>query len=367
MHHPLLSSPIFSLAITLFAIPAIRASCYYPDGSFPTDYAYEACTGDQFSSCCIPAEGDLCLSNGLCQFGKGGYVFRGACSDKNWNSPNCFQHCKQGDYAANWQRVVSCGGNRYCCYSSESICCNDDTQVFEVADGTVVNDYTSLTPEATQPLTGAASSATGAVVTTAVNGFQTTATSRTTSSTSSPTASSHPASSVFQNNKVPIIAGIAGGIAVIFALTVGYKCARRRYRRRNAMLPVPPYNPPQTSFNPRPASVSSSSRAVSPASPPQWQNDPAKMTPWAAATPVPPQTPTPPLQGRTPEPNPYNQHGGVVYEAQGTPAPTRYEVPGQTRPIYEVPGQTQSVYEAPGQTRPLYEAPGQTRQMYEAP
>ncbi|KAF2491805.1 hypothetical protein BU16DRAFT_542893 [Lophium mytilinum] len=367
MHRSLLSNPIVILAVALSAIPAISASCYYPDGSFPTDYAYQACTGDQFSSCCIPAEGDLCLSNGLCQFGKGGYFFRGACTDKDWNSPNCLQHCKTGDYASKWQKVVSCGGNRYCCYNSQSVCCNDDTQVFELAEGVVVDDYTSLTPTATQPLTGAASSATGAAVTTAANGFLTTATRQTTSSTSSPTASSHPTQSAFQTNKVPIIASVAGGIAVIFALMVGYMCARRRYRRRNAMPPVPPYNPPPASFNPRPTPISPSPRAVSPVSPPQWKNDPAKMTPWAAATLVPPQTPSPPPQGRTPETNQYNQHGEVVYEALGTPAPTRYEVPGQTRPIYEVPRQTGSVYEAPGQTRPLYEAPGQTRQMYEAP
>ena len=41
-------------------------SSYYPDGSFPSDYVYVPCSGDESTSCCIMSEGDQCLSNGTC-------------------------------------------------------------------------------------------------------------------------------------------------------------------------------------------------------------------------------------------------------------------------------------------------------------
>ena len=72
---------------------ALAQSCYYPDGSLPTDYEFVPCTGDSVSSCCIPSEGDVCLASGVCYFKSGEYPFRGACTDKSWSSSKCPQYC----------------------------------------------------------------------------------------------------------------------------------------------------------------------------------------------------------------------------------------------------------------------------------
>jgi hypothetical protein len=72
--------------------------CYYPDGTIPTDYTYIKCTGSQNSSCCIPSEGDLCMSNGLCYYQGGQYLYRGACSDKTWNDNSCPKFCSQSTF-----------------------------------------------------------------------------------------------------------------------------------------------------------------------------------------------------------------------------------------------------------------------------
>jgi hypothetical protein len=57
----------------------VGTSCYYPDGSLATDYVYVPCGSSGESACCIPDEGDKCLSNGLCLF-TSDYIYRGACS-----------------------------------------------------------------------------------------------------------------------------------------------------------------------------------------------------------------------------------------------------------------------------------------------
>lgn len=79
---------LFSASSTVLA-----QSCYYPDGSLPTDYVYVPCTGESVSSCCIPSEGDVCLASGLCYYQTGNYPFRGACTDKSWGSSKCPQYC----------------------------------------------------------------------------------------------------------------------------------------------------------------------------------------------------------------------------------------------------------------------------------
>lgn len=70
--------------------------CYYPDGSIPTDYIYVACTNNAVSSCCIPSEGDICQDSGLCYYPPSGSLFRGACTDKTWDSSDCPQVCVAG-------------------------------------------------------------------------------------------------------------------------------------------------------------------------------------------------------------------------------------------------------------------------------
>lgn len=81
--------PLVLLLSSRLTAAAGYQQCYYPDGSIPTDYIWTPCTGEEFSSCCIPSEGDVCQPNGLCWFPPFGEVFRGACTDRTWNSPAC--------------------------------------------------------------------------------------------------------------------------------------------------------------------------------------------------------------------------------------------------------------------------------------
>ena len=79
-------------------VPGAVGQCYYPDGTIPTDYNYVPCTGSGFSSCCIPSEGDVCMSNGLCYYQSGQYLFRGACSDQTWKDNSCAKFCNQSTF-----------------------------------------------------------------------------------------------------------------------------------------------------------------------------------------------------------------------------------------------------------------------------
>jgi hypothetical protein len=84
----------FSILGLSFLASLVKADCYYPNGSNATDYTYVPCKGGSgVSSCCIPSEGDVCLSNGLCYYDHGSYPFRGACTDKSWKSPSCPTWC----------------------------------------------------------------------------------------------------------------------------------------------------------------------------------------------------------------------------------------------------------------------------------
>lgn len=134
----LLRVPVTHAAVLvwLLALPisGVAASeiCYYPDGSVAGPWTYEPCTvngtaegmsvchlyirlnicqedlkgnlmstiGSTFSSCCIPSEGDTCLTDGLCFFPQststqtsGNYVYRGACTDQAWKDGSCATQC----------------------------------------------------------------------------------------------------------------------------------------------------------------------------------------------------------------------------------------------------------------------------------
>lgn len=72
------------------------SNCYYPDGSRATDYDYEPCSNNGFSTCCYFGEGDKCLANGLCSNpGKYDY-YRAACANADWD--NCPRACMDGEF-----------------------------------------------------------------------------------------------------------------------------------------------------------------------------------------------------------------------------------------------------------------------------
>jgi hypothetical protein len=87
-----------AFALSQVNVASAFAQCYYPDGSIPTDYDWQPCTGAQYSSCCIPSEGDICQENGLCYFPDEGLDYRGTCTDITWTDPSCPQICVNGEY-----------------------------------------------------------------------------------------------------------------------------------------------------------------------------------------------------------------------------------------------------------------------------
>jgi len=86
----------YTLLILFVRIPFIFAqqACYWPDGTQVTPqnnrYNFTACfEGD--SQCC--ANGEVCLSNGLCFSGPQGQLYRGACTDRSWKTVSCPKYC----------------------------------------------------------------------------------------------------------------------------------------------------------------------------------------------------------------------------------------------------------------------------------
>lgn len=91
---------VFTLTLSLILLsPLLLAQqvCYYPDGTEATDHT--PCNGSasntptDASSCCHDISNSYCQDNNLCTWN--GAMYRGACTDKTWTSPNCPQQCTE--------------------------------------------------------------------------------------------------------------------------------------------------------------------------------------------------------------------------------------------------------------------------------
>ncbi|KAF2740540.1 hypothetical protein EJ04DRAFT_572357 [Polyplosphaeria fusca] len=314
---------LFCPLLAAFFFLRVDASCFYPDGEFPTDYIYAACSNDEGASCCRLSEGDQCLSNGLCYNSWLDSMFRGGCSDQSWNSPNCFQHCKTGDDTSSYDELVSCGGNRYCCSSDSSTCCNDDSKVFTVDTGTVIKDFAS-TASYTLPIetptdapAGTQTGDTGSVATTTANGSERpkATSSGATNSAAAATSTSGPSASETSTHgisKAALIAiAVAGVVVLIASIFLVWFFMRRSYRKKLA---------------------AGSNNQSFPMSSDGFQKLPDK-SPRPVEVPVPMHPPAPPYQPPAYTPPP--QHNAVeLPQTWATPQQNHY---GQ--PIYEAPGQ----------------------------
>lgn len=123
--------------------------CYYPDGTVADDFNYQPCSGASggtYTSCCVPEEGDICLSNGLCYFPsrppRGNYIYRGACTDQSWSNPACAQSCIQ-DKPNTYESLLYCNATGlFCCQKApdSGSCCTDSKWQFklDVPDNIVI-------------------------------------------------------------------------------------------------------------------------------------------------------------------------------------------------------------------------------------
>ena len=84
---------LFSALVTLHSV-VWATPCYWRDGSIATfgGNNYTPCSSSSVSTCCLLAEGDTCTANGLCE-SSSGYLFRNACTDSTWTSPDCLPLC----------------------------------------------------------------------------------------------------------------------------------------------------------------------------------------------------------------------------------------------------------------------------------
>lgn len=107
-----------------------QATCYYPDKSIATGFSLCNSTlagpNSAGSACCTA--GDVCTTGGYC-LNSLYYPYRGACTDKSWNSDNCASECL--DVAPSRTiAAVPCGdsGNfndLFCCsLHATTSCCN---------------------------------------------------------------------------------------------------------------------------------------------------------------------------------------------------------------------------------------------------
>ncbi|KAF2810127.1 uncharacterized protein BDZ99DRAFT_570749 [Mytilinidion resinicola] len=313
---------LFSAFLSIAFVGRVGASCYYPDGTFPTDYIYTPCTGDTYSSCCIASEGDQCLSNGLCEYPGGDYVFRGACTDKTWEAPECFQHCKTGDSSDTYDTLVSCGGTKYCCNSEGSTCCNDDSKVFDVGIASVINDLASSTsaeliatqtdePVATQTDAGAGQPTTSshALSHSVTKSSHSASTGTAAAATNTSTSIPQPA----HTSHVAIYAAIAAGVVIlVVAILLVWFFLRRHYRKKAGATTANSISYPLTNAgferlpdkSPRPVEVPAPHTPAPPYQPPVYQS----------------QYQQPTVQGAMELDSPYNPprnngYGKPVYEA----------------------------------------------------
>ncbi|KAF2005675.1 hypothetical protein P154DRAFT_316406 [Amniculicola lignicola CBS 123094] len=85
----------FSLVLPIeAATPNYDQACYWPNGDATEPASLWPCPNGRdengSSSCCYNR--DWCTSNGFCISGRGGGPYRGACTDKSWNSSACLQN-----------------------------------------------------------------------------------------------------------------------------------------------------------------------------------------------------------------------------------------------------------------------------------
>ncbi|KAK7216740.1 hypothetical protein V2G26_004743 [Clonostachys chloroleuca] len=124
---------LLSLFLLIFLRQCSAAStCYFPNGNIASDNF--PCDPDaEQSACCGGGLGNVCLSNKLCQNSNGNLV-RGACTDKNWESPECAMYCLGA--VTGGHDLISCSNvtktdTSFCCDRAAN-CCDGGVARFEV-------------------------------------------------------------------------------------------------------------------------------------------------------------------------------------------------------------------------------------------
>ncbi|PQE17390.1 effector OEC112 precursor protein [Rutstroemia sp. NJR-2017a BVV2] len=125
-----IAASIFTLTLAADA----SSTCWYPDGA-TAEPGHVPCnqTISGASACCDPD--DSCTTSGMC-LGASGWVYRGSCTDSDWESDNCanqFPNCTteptSGMRYRTWTALWACSPlglplSEYCCgYANGESCC----------------------------------------------------------------------------------------------------------------------------------------------------------------------------------------------------------------------------------------------------
>ncbi len=237
----------------------MMVSCYHPDGSIAHDHtpcrSPSIGNGDGAVACCPHA--DICLDNHLCLAQTGpAVIYRGSCTDRKWESPDCAQYCsdgsdRPGNRDFNWKGLMLTllltvevmgdaaiyfvdveGHFLFCCGNmdpSSNTCVvgtKGSSSPFFVEAGLVIFNRTSGSTSTNN------TDITSGNITVAENAARITATNTLTAATS---ASASPcmrlSSSSSSRIEIPLSAGASGvlGLALLFTLSLLWK--QRKYKQ----------------------------------------------------------------------------------------------------------------------------------------
>ncbi|KAK6514745.1 hypothetical protein TWF506_007111 [Arthrobotrys conoides] len=229
------------ILLGLTALPSLitaQRRCYFPNGNLAPDHRAcdpEAETDNRVhSSCCSIDDNVACLSSNYC-LNQNGYVYRGACTDRDWEDSSCpRQHCQL--FSGSGMNLLSCDdvSRSWCCADGGSTpCCkNENVTQFSLNAGMVT--YIATVAAVTLPTT---SISTTSEVSTTSGG--------TTTTTSDPSATSVP-----QAAAAAISTGAAVGmgigitiptiLAILFAVLWWIERSKRKRQQTHAQPIVPP-------------------------------------------------------------------------------------------------------------------------------
>ncbi|TID25743.1 gb [Venturia nashicola] len=201
-------------------------TCYWPNGSTAANQT--VCASGSQSACC--PIGNECTSNGLCY--DFGYLKRGSCTDKTWESSACPKYCNKNDGGNNaglqetTNDILPCGNYfllyHFVCanqssWGSYGTTCNADN-VFQFADMSklAVVNATGGTTKSTATTSG----------TSTTSGAQTSSTGNAQPATTSSSSDSGVSGGTIG---AAVVAGIMG---LLFMITLGMLIAERRKRNK---------------------------------------------------------------------------------------------------------------------------------------
>lgn len=100
------------IIIYTFTTLQASAACFWPNGTEDSTTRFLPCKLSGPSMCCLlntnlvgAADLDTCDPNGLCIPSDNNGVWRGLCTDKDWNDPACLNLCTTG--LGSYPRAIS--------------------------------------------------------------------------------------------------------------------------------------------------------------------------------------------------------------------------------------------------------------------